>query len=551
MRHLTHFATDDRGSVTLWNLFWLTGFCAILGLAVDITSAMNTKAKLQTVADASAHAGVVDIAPTKDLATVNAIQYAFDNMPKFANVVNETDVKLGWYDHDTGTFDTDNPKRYNAVEVFATRDTERRNATDTSFLAMVGLRAWDINAHAIAAAVDITKIRCRANGLFAGGTMEQTSNNTIVGPFCEYGDTAFKISQNNLIECGVVLMTPSAATYQNGTPPTPSSGPCNDNYAGLSGEEMINQSFSYDKLPIVADLEYQNAKAILTKYINNQPYNDPFGVIPPYITTHETMNINQFNQDSRKGSLVPGTLYNVSCAGTNKKLELTGFVQNVGIFTDCEISVDKDKDVSAVKPTKTESGSNKTNLCDPDDSSCENVDWLAEITEGAWSCSGAIAAGFEPYNTYLDTAGEGTYRDGTTDPTADVCGIEPGANGLWDNVMVFTSHLEGGNVSQKALTFPNNIQLGRIDGCTEGGGVRIYSAGSLETPSGTTMHGVQMVTLGDVQLSAKANGVMGINIQAMGSIKYTANGLMGGCSIDPAERSSEVVLTVRPIALVR
>ena len=375
----------------------------------------------------------------------------------------------------------------------------------------------------------------------------QTSNNSIRGPYCMYGDTSFKISQNNLIQCGVVLMTPSPDTYHNGTPPTPTDE-CSEDYGNLSNDEMIAQAFSYGTLPIVADLEYANAKAVLTRYVNSQSYNDPFGVIPPWVTQVQSPSINAFNNDSRKGKLVAGTLYHVKCNGTNKKLELTGFVQNVAVFTDCEVSVTKDKDVSAEKPTKTETG--KQALCDPDDKTCDQTDWLAEIDPNNWSCEKSVNAGFESYTTLLDTAGSGTYKDGTADAVAEDCGIEPGANGLWDNVFVFTTHLEGGNVDQKAITFPNNMQLGRIDGCTEGGGVRIYSAGSIDTPSGTIAHGVQIVTLGSVQFAAKADGAMGLNIQAMGDIKYTANGATGGCSTEPASKATEVVLTVRPVALV-
>jgi uncharacterized membrane protein len=63
----TFLQTDQRGSVSIWNLFWLVGFLfwlvgflGIMGLAVDISAAMNTKARLQAVADAASHAGAVD-----------------------------------------------------------------------------------------------------------------------------------------------------------------------------------------------------------------------------------------------------------------------------------------------------------------------------------------------------------------------------------------------------------------------------------------------------------------------------------------------------------
>ena len=129
-------------------------------------------------------------------------------------------------------------------------------------------------------------------------------------------------------------------------------------------------------------------------------------------------------------------------------------------FTDCAINVRKDKDVSASKPTKTVSGTHV--LCDPDDSTCDNTDWLAEIRPDDWSCEAALAKDFESYRTMPDTTGTGTYRDGSTDEDhggvwGEDCGIEPGANGLWDNVMIFTSNREGGNLDQKSITFPNNM----------------------------------------------------------------------------------------------
>ena len=275
--------------------------------------------------------------------------------------------------------------------------------------------------------------------------------------------------------------------------------------------------------------------------------------VPPYITRPETVSPSEFNRLSRNGKLEAGVLYDVECGGSNKGLEFSGIVRNIAVFTDCSINVRKDKDVSAAKPTKTVSGTKV--LCDPDDSTCDSTEWLAEIRPDDWSCDASISKGFEKYQTKPDTAGEGTYRDGTQDTDhgqvwSEDCGIEPGANGLWDNVMIFTSNREDGNVEQKAVTFPNNMQLGRVDGCTEGGGVRIYSGGSINTPSGTVAHGLQIVTLGSVMFAAKADGAWGINIQAAGDIKYTANGMMGGCEIDPDSGESEVVITVRPIALV-
>ena len=63
---LVLFAPPRRGYGTYRpdsNLFWLTGLCSIMGLAVDISAAVNTLTRLQTVADSASHAGVIDLFP--------------------------------------------------------------------------------------------------------------------------------------------------------------------------------------------------------------------------------------------------------------------------------------------------------------------------------------------------------------------------------------------------------------------------------------------------------------------------------------------------------
>ena len=85
---------DQRGSVSIWNLFWLVAFLAIMGLAVDISAAMNTKARLQTVADAASHAGAVDLLPTSAGGIPSALAFGELNLPLFDNVVLTGDVTL-------------------------------------------------------------------------------------------------------------------------------------------------------------------------------------------------------------------------------------------------------------------------------------------------------------------------------------------------------------------------------------------------------------------------------------------------------------------------
>lgn len=119
------FLHDDRGSATIWNLVWLIGFGALLGLGLDTTAAMNTKAKLQTVADAASHTAVMDVYPVSRNAVATALNYARQNILQHDEVVTATDVTLGFWDCVTGTFVTDGAPFHNAVRVVATRDGAR------------------------------------------------------------------------------------------------------------------------------------------------------------------------------------------------------------------------------------------------------------------------------------------------------------------------------------------------------------------------------------------------------------------------------------------
>lgn len=553
-RNVSAFLRDEeRGSATLWNLFWLTGFGVLLGLGIDTSAAMNVKARLQTVADAAAHAAVIDIFPVADDAIDTAVAFALQNEDDHEDVVTDTDVMLGYWNGETRTFETGDVPYLNAVQVVATRDGSRANALATTFLRLAGFDNWDINAVATAIYHDDMSLihSCRTNGYVAGGETAVTANNVLIGELCMHGEGSLRIASNNIITCGSQLSTPSAEQWKSGQPP--SGNPpeeCRTDYLEMSDAEMLEQAAVYGSLPNTAELEYENVKKMLDAFIANEEINDPFHVIPPYITRVENIDPNRFRNDSRDGRLVPGTLYVISCGGAGQNLQPEGIIQNVGIYTDCEVNVAKDRHVSNVKPVRTTGNITNDQICDPDELACEEVPWAAELAYD-FTCADAVAEGFETYQTMLDTAPGETYRDGVTvDTDEELCGIEPGANGLWDNVFLFTTANADGDRTHKSVTFPNNMQIGRVDGCTEGGGVRIYSGGSVETPSGTMIHGSHFVVLGDVRLAAKASGTQGVTVNAAGNIQFAAQGRLGGCRGEEEYLESDVVITVRPIAIV-
>ena len=536
-RRMAAFLRDEeRGSATIWNLFWLTGFGVLLGLGVDTTAAMNVKARLQTVADAAAHAAVMDLFPVADSAIDVAVAFALQNANDHEGVVADTDVTIGYWDAEAGTFGTEDVPYLNAVRVVATRDGARSNALATSFLRLAGFDHWDIAAVSTAIFVDDLSLvdRCRKNGLFAGGEMEQTANNIVIGDFCLHGEAGVKITQNNYIECGVEISLPDPSLWLSTAVPTPSGNPseCDTNYDELDNDDMIGQVVVYRSIASNAVLEFNNVKAMLDAYLQGgESVNDPFNAIPPYITNVAEIDASGFNKLSKDGDLEPGTLYRVTCSGGGKGLSLSGIVQNIGVYTDCEI------DVSKAAGNGGKDGGDTGSETDGEEET------TAAGLPANYTCDQAIDAGFVPYQTLLDTAPGETYRDGVTvDPIAEECGMEPNASGLWDNVFVFTT-------ATGTIKFPNNLQLGRFDGCAEGGGVRLYTAGGIHSPSGVMLHGSHFIVLGDVDLAAQG-AAYGVVVEAAGDIKYSAQGEFSGCAAEESALASDVVITVRPIAIV-
>ncbi len=349
MRELGIFLRDDRGAATVWNLFWLTGFCVLLGLAIDTTAAMNSKARLQTVADAASHAAAMDIFPVANAAVTTALDYAQKNIPEQNGTVGTNDVTLGYWNADSKAFETSGAPYLNAVRVVARRNEARGNALATFLVKLSGFTHWSIAAASTATYFgDLSLVnRCRLNGFVAGRDLEMTSNNTIIGDLCLHGQNSLKLNSNNVITCGNMLSMPGPSAWKTGTPPSGNIPyECNTNYESMSNDEMVEQSTVYASVPSRAALEYANVKAILDAYVGGEAVNDPFNAIPPYITGYEAIDVNSFNNLAKQGKLVAGKLYVVSCAGTNKDLEPKGIIRNVGIYTDCVVDVLKDKNVS-------------------------------------------------------------------------------------------------------------------------------------------------------------------------------------------------------------
>ncbi len=87
-----------------------------------------------------------------------------------------------------------------------------------------------------------------------------------------------------------------------------------------------------------------------------------------------------------------------------------------------------------------------------------------------------------------------------------------------------------GKIDKANIVIAANVQLGLPDNCAEGGGVQLFSNATIHTAASTSIDGVQMVAIGDIELGARDMGVNGISAQSGGTITLTSNNMFGLCS---------------------
>ncbi len=82
----------------------------------------------------------------------------------------------------------------------------------------------------------------------------------------------------------------------------------------------------------------------------------------------------------------------------------------------------------------------------------------------------------------------------------------------------------------QSLYSPQGLQLGRNDGCLEGGGVTLMTQGGFKAAASLSVFNGQILALGDIEFAANADGVVGASFVSTGSITGTSNMDMGYCN---------------------
>ena len=96
--------------------------------------------------------------------------------------------------------------------------------------------------------------------------------------------------------------------------------------------------------------------------------------------------------------------------------------------------------------------------------------------------------------------------------------------------MVTNAIIATTNTSNQSLNAAASLQLGLDDSCADGGGVTLITLGDAHFSAQTEWYGAEVIANGDVHISANADGIEGVSIQAAGDIKATSNLGMGLCN---------------------
>ena len=209
------FLNDEDGASTILCIFWFILFVGLGGLAVDVTDAFRTQTMMQAAADASAHAGVIDLpdpatgtatAANEAAAVATALAYAEANMPaaSYGVVLSTSDVEIGVWAPIGRTF-TPDAKPANAVRVTLRSTAATGNSLPTNFLRIIGLQEWNITVTATAA-YSVSGNCFDYYGFLARGFIDSGSENDYYG-VCMHGEEYVKVgSQNNFYDDTQVSM---------------------------------------------------------------------------------------------------------------------------------------------------------------------------------------------------------------------------------------------------------------------------------------------------------------------------------------------------------
>lgn len=105
------------------------------------------------------------------------------------------------------------------------------------------------------------------------------------------------------------------------------------------------------------------------------------------------------------------------------------------------------------------------------------------------------------------------------------CDVTLGAGSAMEDAILMTT-----STSAKSINSPNGFRLGKNDHCVAGGGGRIVSMGGMHFAAGLEVYGSQLLSVGDIDFAAQADGIEGASMISNGVISGTSNMSMSYCN---------------------
>ncbi|TGD45342.1 hypothetical protein EEB11_01975 [Pseudotabrizicola sediminis] len=104
------------------------------------------------------------------------------------------------------------------------------------------------------------------------------------------------------------------------------------------------------------------------------------------------------------------------------------------------------------------------------------------------------------------------------------CDIKFEANVKIEDAIIATT-----SSGSKSMSSSSGLQVGKMDNCMDGGDAQLLTLGSMDFPSGLSLHNAQLIAANNITFSANAEGLQGAALVAGGEISGTSNMTFGYC----------------------
>ena len=313
------FATDERGAISVLNLFFVVAMALVAGIAIDVANLIQARTQLQVAADTAAHAAIYtrdDATLSPDDAKNEALAIARRIMPqnRYGDVLRVENIRFGDWDRENETFTTDENSR-NAVYVKTDRLAANANPVTSFLLQFAGFSEWDVVTPTV---FETYRPTCLKEGIVAELPVDIQSGNSFVNGFCVHSNAYLSVNQNNFFEEGTIVSMPDTDLID-----LPSSG--------FTRNEGLEAALREGRMRLRILSRLDDIREGMTD--EDSRYYRNFVTSPVPIT----QSLPDVNNQIAMTDLTSGRVHQLNCERANGEITFAGEVfSNIVIITDCD-----------------------------------------------------------------------------------------------------------------------------------------------------------------------------------------------------------------------